>query len=100
MKKLEIQSKQITETLKEDINGQKIYYQYTYDGNTPAKVISFSTQSQNSKILNGSYQIDTAQLTLNGNISTIEDVELFKSIFTSVLEIVENTKKPAEPTTV
>ena len=100
MKNLKVQSKQITETLTEDINGQQIYYQYSYDGNTPAKLISFSTQSQNGKVINGSYQIDGGQLTVNGNIANAEDMQLLNKIFSTVLNIADNTKKSAEHTTV
>ena len=52
MKNLTTTNKQVTETVKEEINGQEVFYQFNYDENNPTpQVVNFSTQNGQGKMI-------------------------------------------------
>lgn len=88
-KKLEKVNERVSVTLKENINGREVFYQYETSNQNPNPVaVNFSTQGQDGKALGGSYS-SNGGFNLNGNnITQVEDLEIIKTAFATILEII------------
>lgn len=90
-KNLEVVGTRTAKTLKQIINGREVFYQYeTTDQNPNPTAVNFSTQGQDGKALGGSYSANGG-FNLNGtNITQVEDLEIVKTAFATILEIINH----------
>lgn len=91
---LEVVSTRVAKTLKENVEGRDIFYQYeTNDQNPKPMLVNFSTQGQGGKSLSGTYTQE-GNFSLNGNgVNQVEDLDILKPVLSRILEIINSNNE-------
>lgn len=91
MKTLTKINERISLTLMEEVNGRAIYYQFEKEfSEAQPQLVSFSTQGEDGKTLNGNYS-PNGGFNLNGQgVNSVADFQIVNTALATMLEIVGN----------